>query len=84
MGEFTPHPPNNDILETILPNKEHPSRVRGLGKHRTWTNIWSTTGASQSKGFQNEVKTNFKKMQEQMITLQRHVESLKDNCPERI
>ena len=50
------------ILGIILPNKEHLGRFQGLGKHRTWTNTWSTAGTSQSKGFQNEVKVNFEKM----------------------
>ena len=59
---FIPHPLDNDILGTVLPNKEHPGRVRGLGKNQTWTNTWATTGTSKSKGFQNEVKTNFEKM----------------------
>ena len=74
-----PHPPDNDILRTVLPNKEHPGRVRGLGNNHTWTNKWaSTAGTSKSKGFQNEVKTNFGMMQEQMLALQRHVQSLKE------
>ena len=62
----------------VLLNKEHHNRVRGLGKQRTWTNTWSTTAASQSSGFQNEVKTNFEKMQEHMIALQQHGASLKE------
>ena len=62
----------------VLTNKEHPGRVRGFGKHCTWTNTWSIPGASQSRGFQNEVKTNFEKMQEQMIALQQHMQSLEE------
>ena len=79
-GEFIPHPPDNDILGTVLPNKEHPGRVRGLSKNHTWTNTWaSTAGSSKSKGgFQDEVKTNFGMMQEQMLALQRHVQSLEE------
>ena len=77
-GEFIPYPPNNDILGTVLPNKEHLSRVRGLGKNHTWTNTWATPGTSKSKGFQNEVKTNFEKMQEQMLAMQRQVEFLQE------
>ena len=50
-----------------------------MGKNHTWTNTWaSTAGASKSKGFQNEVKTNFGMMQEQMIALQRHIQSLEE------
>ena len=50
-----------------------------MGKNHTWTNTWaSTAGASKSKGFQNEVKTNFGMMQEQMLALQRHVQSLEE------
>ena len=78
-GEFILHSPNNDILGTVLSNKEHLGRVRDLGKNHTWTNTWgSTDGTSKSKGFQNEVKTNFGMMQKQMIALQRHVQSLEE------
>ena len=50
-----------------------------MGKNHKWINTWaSTAGASKSKGFQNEVKTNFGMMQEQMLALQRHVQSLSE------
>ena len=78
LGEFTPHPSDNDILETFLPNKEHPGRVRGLGKNHIWTNTQASAGTSKSKGFQNKVKTNFEKMQEQMLAMQRQVKSLQE------
>ena len=58
-----------------LPNKEHSGRVRGKGKHYNQSNTWS---ASQPRGFAKEVKTNFDKMQEQIIALQWYCESLQE------
>ena len=49
-----------------LPNKEDPGGVLGFGKHHNWSNTWNAT---QPKGFEKQVMTNFEKVQEQMMAL---------------